>query len=86
MVLHAADLGVPAYFEAVTCSCLLWCASSDLLTLSAHVANAGLGLYGFITFIMDGPAAFLIGALDMRVAPAFDRPWLATSLADFWGR
>ncbi len=46
----------------------------------------GLALYGFVTFIMDGPAALLIALLDMRVAPPFDKPWMSTSLADFWGR
>ncbi|KAF8068287.1 ASAT1 [Scenedesmus sp. PABB004] len=46
----------------------------------------GLGLYGFITFLMDGCAAPLIGLADMQVVPPFDKPWMSVSLADFWTR
>eukprot|EP00877_Chromochloris_zofingiensis_P012585 jgi/Chrzof1/7580/Cz02g29020.t1 len=45
-----------------------------------------LGLYGFVSFIMEGPAAIIVGLLRIELVPPFDKPWLATSLADFWGR
>eukprot|EP00879_Flechtneria_rotunda_P011027 GHRR01011522.1.p1 GENE.GHRR01011522.1~~GHRR01011522.1.p1 ORF type:complete len:233 (+),score=93.74 GHRR01011522.1:682-1380(+) len=35
---------------------------------------------------MEGPAAALIALLDLQVVPPFDKPWLSTSLADFWSR
>jgi D-alanyl-lipoteichoic acid acyltransferase DltB (MBOAT superfamily) len=47
---------------------------------------AGLALYGFITFLMDGPAALLISVMGLKVVPPFDKPWLSQSLADFWSR
>jgi hypothetical protein len=46
----------------------------------------GLALYGFITFLMDGPAALLMSGLGLKVVPPFDKPWLSESLADFWSR
>lgn len=60
-------------------------AAADMLCVLT-TARAGLGLCAFISFLMDGPAAVLIAALDMRVVPPFDKPWLSTSLADWWGR
>ncbi|WIA30899.1 hypothetical protein OEZ86_000951 [Tetradesmus obliquus] len=45
-----------------------------------------LALYGFITFLMDGPAALLISVLGLKVVPPFDRPWAAANLGDFWSR
>lgn len=54
--------------------------------MSTFALVAGLALASFITFLMDGPAALLIGALNMQVVPSFDKPWFATSVTDFWGR
>jgi hypothetical protein len=44
------------------------------------------GLYGFITLLMDSPAAAVSSALGMQLTPTFDEPWLSTSVGDFWGR
>lgn len=35
---------------------------------------------------MNGPAAVLTGLAELDVVPPFDKPWMSTSLADFWGR
>jgi hypothetical protein len=35
---------------------------------------------------MNGPAAVLTSLAELDVVPPFDKPWLSTSLADFWGR
>lgn len=35
---------------------------------------------------MNGPAAVLTSLAELDVVPPFDKPWMATSLADFWGR
>lgn len=45
-----------------------------------------LGMYCFICLMMDGPASFLVPVLGFDIIPTFDPPWLATSMADFWGR
>ncbi len=33
-------------------------------------------LYSFVGFIMDGPAALLVGALGLELVPTFDQPWM----------
>jgi len=47
---------------------------------------AVLGLYGFITFVMEGTAAVLMVLLGLEVVPPFDQPWRSISIADFWSR
>jgi hypothetical protein len=64
---------------------LLMCATG-LSPAAAAAAAAGLALYGFITFLMDGPAALLIAVMGLKVVPPFDKPWLSETLADFWSR
>jgi hypothetical protein len=57
----------------------------QLPTVLKQLAYA-FGLYGFITFLMDGPAALASSALGLQLIPSFDEPWLSTSVGDFWGR
>ncbi|KAG1666283.1 hypothetical protein FOA52_004764 [Chlamydomonas sp. UWO 241] len=45
-----------------------------------------LGMYCFVSLLMDGPASLVMPLLGINVIPTFDPPWLSTSLADFWGR
>ncbi|PSC73168.1 hypothetical protein C2E20_3736 [Micractinium conductrix] len=45
-----------------------------------------LGLYAVLSFVMDGPAALISALIGVRVAPHFDAPWRATSLAEFWSK
>eukprot|EP00775_Hariotina_reticulata_P010019 gene10019-10174_t len=45
-----------------------------------------LGLYAFISFVMEGTAAALMGLLSLEVVPPMDQPWKSTSIADFWSR
>ncbi|GFR44080.1 hypothetical protein Agub_g5240 [Astrephomene gubernaculifera] len=45
-----------------------------------------MGLYSFVGFLMDGPAALAVEALELPLVPTFDEPWKSCSLADFWGR
>lgn len=35
---------------------------------------------------MTGPGALLTGLLGLDVVPPFDKPWLSSSLADYWSR
>jgi hypothetical protein len=50
-----------------------------------HFAYA-IAILGFVTLLMDLPAAVLSGPLGLELIPSFDEPWLSNSLADFWGR
>jgi len=43
------------------------------------------GLYSFVGFLMDGPAAVMCHVLGLEIIPTFDQPWMSTSLSDFWG-
>jgi hypothetical protein len=43
-------------------------------------------LYSFLGLLMDGPAAFFLSLVNIQILPTFDRPWLSSSLSDFWGR
>ncbi|KAI8475316.1 MAG: hypothetical protein J3K34DRAFT_517551 [Monoraphidium minutum] len=63
---------------------LAWLLSKPLPILLRQW-GAAFGLYAFLCFIMGGAVA-LLGLVSIEVVPPFDRPWLATSLADFWGR
>jgi hypothetical protein len=56
-----------------------------LPTVAKHLTYAS-GLYGFVSFLLDGPAAVVSAALGMPLIPSFDEPWLSTSVADFWAR
>lgn len=61
----------------------------DLVCVALSVLlllRTGLALCSFISFIMNGPAALLTNLADLDVVPPFDKPWLSTSLADFWSR
>ncbi|PNH08288.1 Acyl-CoA--sterol O-acyltransferase 1 [Tetrabaena socialis] len=58
----------------------------DALPLVAvHYLHA-FGLYAFVGFLQDGPAAVAVEALGLQLGPTFDQPWLSSSLADFWAR
>ncbi|KAG2496338.1 hypothetical protein HYH03_005568 [Edaphochlamys debaryana] len=57
----------------------------DMHSVLRHYVYA-FGLYAFVGFLMDGPAAVAVEALGLQLVPTFDQPWRSTSLADFWGR
>ncbi|CAD7697985.1 unnamed protein product [Ostreobium quekettii] len=44
-----------------------------------------LGMYGLLGVIMDGTCS-LTCMFGLELAPHFDKPWLSTSVAEFWGR
>ncbi|KAK9837032.1 hypothetical protein WJX81_008263 [Elliptochloris bilobata] len=44
------------------------------------------GLYAFLGFLMDGPASLATGLIGLQIAPHFDRPFMSSSLSDFWSR
>ncbi|GAB4821584.1 hypothetical protein N2152v2_008630 [Parachlorella kessleri] len=46
----------------------------------------GFGLYSVLGMIMDGPAALATSAIGMQIAPHFDNPYTAHSLAEFWNK
>ena len=47
---------------------------------------AALGMYAFLSLLMDGPASLATSLVGLRIAPHFDQPYLASSLTDFWSR
>ena len=50
------------------------------------LAFAVLGMYAFLSLLMDGPASLATSIVGLRIAPHFDQPYLASSLTDFWSR
>ena len=57
----------------------------DRLPLYARLALYGVHMYCFFDLLLPCIAA-AAGALGMEAEPQFDRPYLASSLRDFWGR
>ncbi|KAL6650477.1 hypothetical protein ACP70R_009402 [Stipagrostis hirtigluma subsp. patula] len=57
----------------------------DQLHLYVRLALYGVHMYCFLDLLLPCIAA-AGGALGMEVEPQFDRPYLASSLRDFWGR
>uniref|UniRef100_A0ACD5WQG1 Uncharacterized protein n=1 Tax=Avena sativa TaxID=4498 RepID=A0ACD5WQG1_AVESA len=55
------------------------------LHLYARLALYGVHTYCFLDLLLPVIAA-AAGALGMQAEPQFDRPYLASSLRDFWGR
>jgi len=49
------------------------------------VSDAALGLYAFLGFFMDGPATAVTSLIGLKIAPHFNQPYLAASVASFWG-
>ncbi|SPT15878.1 unnamed protein product [Triticum aestivum] len=65
---------------------LLWLYQfSDRMHLYARLALYGVHMYCFFDLLLPCIAA-AGGALGMEMEPQFDRPYLASSLRDFWGR
>ncbi|KAG2571381.1 hypothetical protein PVAP13_7KG008246 [Panicum virgatum] len=56
----------------------------DRLPLYACLALYGVHMYCFFDLLLPCIAA-AAGALGMEAEPQFDRPYLASSLRDFWG-
>ncbi|CAN6247932.1 unnamed protein product [Urochloa humidicola] len=57
----------------------------DQLHLYMRLALYGVHIYCFFDLLLPCIAA-VGGALGMEMEPQFDRPYLASSLRDFWGR
>ena len=36
-------------------------------------------MWGFVGFLMDGPAAVFTHALGLEIVPTFDQPWLVSA-------
>lgn len=47
---------------------------------------AAVGLYAFLGLLMDGPASLASSLIGLKIAPHFDKPFLSTSVTDFWSR
>lgn len=45
---------------------------------------AAFMLYWFLGVLMDGPAALLGWGLGVKLSPHFDKPYLSTSVSNFW--
>nr|TKW03207.1 hypothetical protein SEVIR_7G008900v2 [Setaria viridis] len=58
---------------------------TDQLHLYMRLALYGVHMYCFLDLLLPCIAA-AGGALGMELEPQFDRPYLASSLRDFWGR
>jgi hypothetical protein len=47
---------------------------------------AALGMYAFLGLLMDGPATLVTSFIGLKIAPHFDKPFLSSSITDFWSR
>ena len=47
---------------------------------------AAVGLYAFLGLLMDGPASLASSLIGLKIAPHFDKPFLSSSVTDFWSR
>lgn len=47
---------------------------------------AALGMYAFLGLLMDGPATLASSLIGLKIAPHFDKPFLTSSVSDFWSR
>ncbi|KAK9905470.1 hypothetical protein WJX75_000391 [Coccomyxa subellipsoidea] len=45
-----------------------------------------LGMYAFLGLLMDGPATLASSLIGLKIAPHFDKPFLTSSVSDFWSR
>jgi hypothetical protein len=45
-----------------------------------------VGLYLFVSSVMDAMGCVTVGVLGLTIAPHFDAPYLSSSLADYWSR
>jgi len=54
----------------------------------SHNAGCGavLGMYAFLSLLMDGPASLATSIVGLKTAPHFDQPYLSSSITDFWSR
>lgn len=48
--------------------------------------TAAVSIYTFIGFIYDGLQVVLAQAIGLHIAPQFNKPYVAESLASFWGK
>lgn len=78
----AADFGIKVVALAVIVKTLQ---KPDLPPMFAQLLYA-VGLYCFVGLVMALVGVLCVGLLGMRVAPHFDRPYLSSSLTDFWSR
>ncbi len=63
---------------------LVWLLAQPL-PKPVHHWLVAYSLYLYISLVMCGPILLLqLGGVDL--VPPFDKPWMATSLSDFWGR
>ena len=43
-------------------------------------------IYAYISAIMDGVGGLALRLIGLHITPHFDKPFLSTSVKDFWGR
>jgi hypothetical protein len=91
----ASAAALDFFFKLVCLALLLTALQQDLPTrfsqkvLHPRLAQEVLyafGLYLFIAIIMDCVGFISVLLLNLQVAPHFDRPFLSSSLTDFWSR
>uniref|UniRef100_J3MLP4 Wax synthase domain-containing protein n=1 Tax=Oryza brachyantha TaxID=4533 RepID=J3MLP4_ORYBR len=76
---YAAKAGVFAALVSLRCY-------REAMPAYAVVAFDGAHVYLMLELFLASAAALARGVLGAELEPQFDRPYLATSLADFWGR
>ncbi|CAD6261268.1 unnamed protein product [Miscanthus lutarioriparius] len=85
---RSSQIGVPRFVRvkvAIIAAILHAYQYVNQLHLYIRLALYGVHMYCFLDFLLPCIAA-AGGALGMEMEPQFDRPYLASSLRDFWGR
>jgi hypothetical protein len=81
----ASAAALDFFFKLVCLAALLTALQHDLHRLVQEILYA-FGLYLFIAIIMDCVGLVSVAVLNLKVAPHFDKPFLSSSLTDYWSR
>ena len=82
-----ASASILDFFLKLAClATVLATLRSDSLHRLAREALYAIGLYLFIAVVMNAVSVITILVLNLKVAPHFDKPFLSSSLTEFWSR
>ncbi|CAL8472040.1 g11582 [Coccomyxa elongata] len=72
--------------KAVTLGVVVYLLTAFSLPRQVVEILYAVGLYAFLGLLMDGPASLASSLIGLKIAPHFDKPFLSSSVTDFWSR